>query len=69
MLDLIVGDLGPSLLFKLTDGTGDVEDIDLGADYSDDDKNIYFDKNTLVDYLDHIVEDNIFKISLQEDDE
>lgn len=69
MLDLIVADLGPSLLFKLTDGTGDVEDIDLGADYSDDDKNIYFDKNTLVDYLDHIVEDNIFKISLQEDDE
>ena len=64
MLDLVMADLGPSLLFKLTDGTGDVEDIDLGADYSDDDKNIYFDKNTLVDYLDHIVEDNIFKISL-----
>jgi hypothetical protein len=56
--------LGPSLLWRLTDGTGDLEDIDLNADYSDDDKTIYFKDFELVNYLHHVEEDNLFKISL-----
>jgi hypothetical protein len=65
----VVSDLGPSLLYKLTDGTGDVEDIDLNAEYSDDDRQIHFKEVELVDYLRHIEEDNLFKISLLQDDE
>ena len=33
MLDLIMSDLGPSLLYKLTGGSGDVEDVNLDAEY------------------------------------
>lgn len=42
LLEVLVADLGPSLLYKLTGGTGDIEDIDLNAEYSDDDREIYF---------------------------
>lgn len=35
LLELIMHDQGPSLLYKLTGGSGDVEDIDLNAEYED----------------------------------
>ena len=38
-----------ALVSKLTDGTMDLQDIDLQtADYSDDDEQIYFDKRSLI---------------------
>ena len=68
-LEALTESLGPSLLYRLTDGTGDLEDIDLNADYSDDDREIHFKEAMLVDYLHHVEEDNLFKISLLQDDE
>ena len=44
-MECLVGDLGPSLLHRLTSGTGDIEDVDLNAEYSDDDRDIYFSEN------------------------
>lgn len=68
-IEFVMSYLGPSLLHRLTAGTGDIEDIDLNADYSDDDKEIYFNENDLKEYLQHIEEDNLFKINLLQDDE
>jgi len=64
LLEILVSDLGPSLLYRLTAGTGDIEDVELNADYSDDDREIYFSEKQLVEYLRHQEEDNLFKISM-----
>lgn len=68
-MECLVGDLGPSLLHRLTSGTGDIEDVDLNAEYSDDDRDIYFSEKQLIEYLRHQEEDNLFKISMLQDDE
>lgn len=50
---------------RLTDGTGDIEDIDLQtADYSDDDVEIYFNEKTLIDYLFRLEDENLFNVNL-----
>jgi hypothetical protein len=68
-LEALTECLGPSLLWKMTDGTCELEDIDLNAEYSDDDRKIHFKEAELVDYLRHVEEDNLFKISMLQDDE
>ena len=68
-LETLVSELGPSLLYRLTSGTGDIEDVDLDATYSDDDREIYFNERELAEYLRHQEEDNLFKISMLNDDE
>ena len=37
--------------------------------YEDDDFNIYFDKAQLLNHLNHLEDDNLFKINLLQDDE
>ena len=69
LVECLLSYLGPSLLFSLTGGTGDVEDIILLADYYDDDHKIYFKEKDLIEYLFHIEDDNLFKINLMQDDE
>ena len=55
---------------KLTDGTGDVEDIDLQvADYSDDDVEIYFNEKTLIEYLFKLEDENLFNVNLCQNEE
>ena len=43
--------------------------MDLDADYSDDDDQIYFDKKEFIEHLSEIEEDNLFKINLLQNDE
>jgi hypothetical protein len=47
----------------------ELEAIDLNADYSDDDHEIHFKREELINYLHHIEEDNLFKIGLLQDQE
>lgn len=56
---------------RLTEGTGDLEDIELmNTEYSDDDETIYFTTKELIDHLIRIEEQNLFNINLvnQEDE-
>lgn len=39
-----------------------MEDINLNADYSDDDTHIYFSGVQLMEYLRYCEEDNVFRI-------
>lgn len=43
--------------------------IDLDDPYSDDDFNIYFDKASLLEHLNFLEDDNLFKINLLQDEE
>ena len=43
--------------------------ISLNDWYEDDDFEIYFDKATLLNHLNHLEDDNLFKINLLQDDE
>ena len=53
---------------RLTDNTGDLEDIDLiNTDYSDDDETIYFSTKELIDHMLRIEEQNLFNINLVND--
>lgn len=55
-------DLKPDEGFQITD-------VELHADYEDNDFEIYFDKFSLLDHLAHLEEDNLFKIHLVQEDE
>ena len=46
------------------DEVNPINDIELQADYEDNDFEIYFDKFSLLDHLAHLEEDNLFKIHL-----
>ena len=53
---------------------GEVEEnkelnMQLTDEYEDDDFTIYFDKPSLLAYLGHLEDDNLFKINLLQDDE
>ena len=71
LVDLIMKLVGPSLIYKLTGGSGDIEDIEVWeADYSDDDNDIYFKEKEFLEYLQQIEEDSLFKVGLiQTEDE
>ena len=71
LVDLIMKLVGPSLMYKLTGGSGDIEDIEVWeADYSDDDNDIYFKEKEFLEYLQQIEEDSLFKVGLiQTEDE
>jgi hypothetical protein len=43
--------------------------MSLNDPYEDDDFKIYFDKATLLSHLNHLEDDNLFKINLLQDDE
>ena len=43
--------------------------MSLNDSYEDDDFEIYFDKATLLNHLNHLEDDNLFKINLLQDDE
>jgi hypothetical protein len=43
--------------------------IDLNDPYEDDDFNIYFDKAQLIQHLNFLEDDNLFKINLLQDEE
>lgn len=58
------------ILMKLTEGTKDLEQIDLqNAEYSDDDEQIYFSDKQLIEHLFRIEETNLFNINLCQNDE
>jgi len=44
-------------------------DIDLDDSYENDDFNIYFDKASLMAHLNHLEDDNLFKIHLVQEEE
>lgn len=57
-------------MLNLTGGTGDRELIDLQtAEYSDDDLDVHFKVNELIEHLFKIEEDNLFNINLCQNDE
>jgi len=43
--------------------------LDLNDPYEDDDFNIYFDKAQLIQHLNFLEDDNLFKINLLQDEE
>ena len=43
--------------------------IDLNDEYEDDDFEIYFTKDSLLEHLDYLEEDNLFKIHLIQNEE
>ena len=43
--------------------------LDLNDSYEDNDFNIYFDKNSLIQHLNFLEDDNLFKINLLQDEE
>jgi len=43
--------------------------MSLNDSYEDDDFEIHFDKATLLNHLNHLEDDNLFKINLLQDDE
>lgn len=44
-------------------------DIDLNADYSDDDTRIYFDDKKLIEHLQKLEENNLFKMNLLQENQ
>lgn len=65
LVDFTMQQVGHSILYDLTGGTGDKEDIDVWeSKYSDDDDEIYFTHKELLDYLQQIEEDSLFKVGL-----
>ena len=57
-------------MMELTKGTGDRDNIDLQlAQYSDDDIEVHFTNQALIDYLNKIEEDNLFNINLCQTEE
>lgn len=55
---------------RLTNGTGDLDEIGLqNAEYSDDDEEIYFTSKELIEYLFNLEDYNLFNITLTQDDE
>lgn len=55
---------------RLTQGTGDLEDIDLQLmEYSDDDEQIYFEHHELIEHLFKLEDDNLFNVNLLKNDE
>jgi hypothetical protein len=55
---------------RLTQGTGDLDDIDLQLmEYSDDDDQIYFTHQELIEHLFKLEDDNLFNVNLLKNDE
>jgi len=64
------GKKGPKLDLDIPDVEENVElNMSLNDSYEDDDFEIYFDKATLLNHLNHLEDDNLFKINLLQDDE
>ena len=58
------------ILFRLTNGTMDVTDIEIHkAEYSDDDTEIHFQEAELIKYLEKIEDNNLREILLWQDAE
>jgi hypothetical protein len=60
---LVHGNMRKTLDLK-PDEVYQINDVELHADYVDNDFEIYFDKFSLLDHLAHLEEDNLFKIHL-----
>ena len=46
-----------------------IQKLSLDDDYEDEDFKIYFDKQTLINHLNNLEDDNLFKINLLQEDE
>lgn len=44
-------------------------EVNINDAYEDDDFTIYFDKNTLLNHINHLEDDNLFKINLLQQEE
>jgi len=65
LVDFTIQQVGHSILYELTGGTGDKEDIDVWeSKYCDDDEEIYFTTKELLDYQQQLEEDSLFKVGL-----
>ena len=53
-----------NILQRLTEGTGDLDDIDIqNAEYSDDEEKIFFTEKQLIQHLFRLEETNLFNMN------